>query len=111
MKDVEMLLALRHHAVVGCDREQHEVHPMRTGEHVADEPLMARDVDHARARPVPEREIREPEVDRDAALLLFLATVGILPADRLDHPGLATVDMTAASLTPLVTRPSPPTPS
>src|SRR5260370_28024003 len=93
MQDVEMLLALRHHAVVGCDREQHEVHPMRTGEHVANEPLMARDVDHARARPVPEGEIREPQVDRDAALLLFLETVGILPGERLDQRGLAMVDM------------------
>src|SRR6266851_5725423 len=93
MQDVEMLLALRHHAVVGCDREQYEVHPMRAGKHVADEPLMARDVDHARARPVPEREIREPEVDRDAALLLFLETVGILAGERLDQRGLAMVDM------------------
>src|SRR5216683_2371373 len=97
MKDVEMLLALRHHAVVGCDREQHEVHPMRTGKHVADEPLMARDVDHARARPVPEREIREPEVDRNAALLLFLETVGILISERLDQRGLAMVDMTGGA--------------
>src|SRR5712692_7884780 len=85
MQDVEMLLALRHHAVVGRDREQHEVHPMRTGKHVADEPLMARDVDHARARPVPEGEIREPEVDRDAALLLFLETVVIRPVGPLDR--------------------------
>jgi len=70
---------------------------MRTGKHVADEPLMARDIDHARARPVPEGEIREPEVDRDAALLLLLEAVGVLPGERLDQRGLAMVDMTGGA--------------
>src|SRR6266849_9273296 len=57
----------------------------------------ALDVNHARARPVPEREIREPEVDRNAALLLFLETVGILTGERLDQRGLAMVDMTGGA--------------
>ena len=47
-----MLLALRHHAVVGRDREQHQVDPVRAGQHVADEALVAGDVDHAGARAV-----------------------------------------------------------
>ncbi len=47
-----MLLALRHHAVVGRDREEHQVDAMRARQHVADEALMAGNVDDPRARAV-----------------------------------------------------------
>ena len=52
MEHVEVLLGLRHHPVVGGDREQHQVDTMGARQHVADEALMARDVNHAGARAV-----------------------------------------------------------
>ena len=52
VQDVEVLLGLRHHAVVGGDGEQHEVDAVRAGEHVADEALVAGHVDDADARAV-----------------------------------------------------------
>ena len=93
MEDVEMLLALRHHAVVGRDGEQHEVDSVRAGQHVADEALMAGDVDHARARAVGQGEVGEAEIDRNPALLFFLEAVGVLAGERLDQRGLAVIDM------------------
>ena len=38
-------------------------------------------------------EVREAEVDRDAALLLFLEPVGVLSGERLDEARLAVVDV------------------
>src|SRR5579872_5588811 len=92
-----MLLALRHHAVVGGDGEQHEVDTVRARQHVADEALMPRDIDDARARSVGQREIREAEIDRDPALLLFLQAVGVVAGQRLDERGLAMIDVTGSA--------------
>ena len=66
MKNVEMLLGLRHHAVVGRDREQHQVDAVRPGQHVADEALVAGDIDDAGAGAVGKIQVREPQIDRDA---------------------------------------------
>ena len=42
-----MLACLRHHRVVGRDDQHRQVEARRAGEHVADEPLVAGDVDQA----------------------------------------------------------------
>ncbi len=88
-----MLLGLGHHAVVGCDGEQHEVDAVGAGEHVADEALVAGDVDDAGASAVGQREVGEAEVDRNPALLFFLEAVGVLPGERLDQRSLAVIDV------------------
>ena len=97
MEDVEMLLGLRHHAVVGRDGEQHQVDAVRAGQHVADEALVAGDVDDAGAGAVGQREVGEAEVDRNPALLFFLEPVGVLAGERLDERGLAVIDMTGGA--------------
>ena len=79
-----MLFALRHHAVVGRDGEQHEIDAVRARQHVADEALVAGHVDDAGARAVGQGEVGETEIDRDAALLFFLEPVGVLARERLD---------------------------
>ena len=84
MQDVEMLLGLRHNPVVGCDGEQHEVDAVGAGEHVADEALVAGDVDDAGASAVGQREVGEAEIDRNPALLFLLEAVGVLPGERPD---------------------------
>ena len=97
MQDVEMLLALRHHAVVGRYGEQHQIDAMRAREHVADEALMARDINDTRSGAIGQREIREAEIDRDPALLFLLEAVGVVPGQRLDERGLAVVDVTGST--------------
>src|SRR6202047_3695363 len=93
MQYVEMLLALRHHTVVGSDREQHQVDAVRASQHVADETLVAGDIDHAGARAVGQGEVGEAEIDRNPALFLFLEAVVVLAAERLDQRGFTVIDM------------------
>ncbi len=93
VEDVEMLLGLRHHAVVGRHGEQHEIDAVGAGEHVADEALVAGDVDDAGAGVVGQGEVGEAEIDRDAALFFFLEAVGVLAGERLDERGLAVIDV------------------
>ena len=63
MEDVEMLLGLRHHTVVGGNRQQHQVDTMGAREHVADEALMARHINHAGAGAVGQGEVGEAQID------------------------------------------------
>ena len=93
MEDVEMLLGLRHHAVVGRDGEEHEVDTVGAGEHVADEALVAGDVDDAGAGAVGEGEVGEAEIDRDAALFFFLEAIGVLAGEGFDERGFAVIDV------------------
>ena len=97
MQDVEMLLGLRHHAVVGRHGEQHEIDAVGAGEHVADEALVAGDVDDAGAGAVGQCEVGEAEIDRNPALLFLLEAVGVLPGERLDQRGLAVIDMSGGA--------------
>ena len=101
MKDVQVLDGLRHHAVVGRDREQHQVDAVGAGEHVADETLVPGDVDDAGAPAVRQIERRKAEIDRNAALLLFLQPVGILTGQGLDEAGLAVVDVSGGADDPV----------
>ena len=93
MEHVEVLLGLRHHAVVGRHRQQHQVDAMCARQHVADKPLMAGNVHDAGAGGVGQREVGEAQIDRDAALLFLLEPIGVLAGQRLDQRGLAVIDM------------------
>ncbi len=59
-----------------------------------DELLVAGDVDDPERVAARQVEPREPELDRDAALLLLAETVGVDAGQRLDELGLAVVDVT-----------------
>ena len=93
VKDVEMLDRLRHDPVIGGDGEEHEIDAVGARQHVADESLVPGNVDDARARAVWEIEVREPKVDGDASLLLFLEPVRVLSGERFDEARLAVVDV------------------
>ena len=97
VNDVEVLLGLRHDPVVRRHREQHEVDAVGAGEHVADEALVAGHVDDACLAAVGQRQVREPQVDGDAALLLLLEAVGVLAGEGLDEARLAVVDVAGGS--------------
>ena len=88
-----MLVRLRPGALGRVDHEQEEVDPGRAGDHVADEALVAGNVDHGQPPPVGQLERRVAEVDRDPALLLLGQPVGVLSGQRPDEPRLAVVDV------------------
>ena len=91
--DVEVLAGLRLDGFVGRDHEQHQVDAAHAGQHVLDEALVARDVDEAQAQRGRQLQVREPQVDGDAAPLFFLQPVGVDPGERLHQRGLAVIDV------------------
>ena len=66
-----MLAGLRHDALVRRDDEHHEIDAARAGRHRADEPLVPGDIHHARHGAVGQRQVREPELDRDLSASRF----------------------------------------
>src|SRR3989442_13488466 len=88
-----MLFGLRHQPLVGGDHQEGDVDPGGSGQHVADEALVAGHVYDARLHPVPERQGGEAKVDGDAATLLFFPAVGIDPGEGLHQRRLAVVDV------------------
>src|SRR5262245_28661249 len=92
-----MLLALRHHAIVSRDRKEHQIDAVGARQHVPDKSLVTGNVDDPGASAIGQGEIRESEIDRDAALLFLLQAVGILARERLDQSGLAMIDMTGGA--------------
>ena len=97
MEDVEMLLGLRHHAIVGRDGEEHEIEAVRSGQHVADEALVSGNIDDAGAGPVRKIQMRESQIDRDAPVFFFLQPVRVLSRQGFDETRLAVVDMSGST--------------
>ncbi len=91
--DGEVLAGLGHHALVGGDDEQHQVHAAHAGEHVLDEALVPGHVHDAEVHAAGRDERREAEVDGDAALLLFGQPVGVHAGQAAHERGLAVVDV------------------
>ena len=96
VQNVEVLLGLRHHAVVGRHDQQDEIDAVRAGQHVADEALVPGHVDHAGFDSAG-IEVREAEIDRDTALALLLQPIGVDAGQRLDERRLAVVDVAGSS--------------
>ena len=92
-----MLAGLRHDGFVGRNDQHHHVDAAHAGKHVLDESLVTGHVDEADGRLSIEREIGESDIDRDAALLLFLEPVGINAGERLHERGLAVIDVSCGS--------------
>ena len=91
--DVEVLARLGLDGLVGGDDEEHQIDAADAGEHVLDEPLMAGHVDEAEAQRGRERQVREAEVDGDAAPLFLFEAVGVDAGERLHQRGLAVIDV------------------
>ena len=91
--DREVLERLGTRALAGVDDEQEEVDPRRARDHVADEPLVPRNVDQREPTSVGQVERGVAEVDRDPAPLLLGQPVGVLPGQGPHEPRLAVVDV------------------
>ena len=89
----EMLVGLRHPALGGGDDEHHRGHRADPGEHVRDEPLVARHVDERELSPV-DLGPREAEVDGQAAALLLGEPVGPHAGKPVHERRLAVIDVT-----------------
>ena len=92
-QDFHVLPRLRHDALVRRDQEHRQVDPARARDHLAHEALVAGDVDDADEHVGGERQRREPELDRDAALFLFFEAIGVVAGECFDQFGLAVVDV------------------
>ena len=91
-EDLQVLAGLGHDRVVGRDDQHGQVEARRAGQHVADEPLVARHVDHRQAV-IADLQRREAQVDRDPALLLGRQAVGVDAGQGPHQRRLAVVDV------------------
>ncbi len=92
-----MLPSLRHRTVVGGDHQHGDIDPTDARQHVADESLVSRHIDHAHLATAGQREPGEAEVDGHLALLLFDEAVRVDPGQGADKRRLAMIDMTRRS--------------
>src|SRR5580704_6693901 len=96
-----MLASLRLDGFVGCDYQQHKVNAADAGQHVADETLVAGDIDEAEAQSFAagsgKFKMCETDVDGDATALFFLEAVGVDAGEGLDQRGLAVVDVASGA--------------
>ena len=88
-----MLAGLGHNALVGGDDEQGQVNAADAGQHILDEPLVARHVDDADLAAAGQRHPREAQIDRHLPLLLLREPVGVDVGQRLHQRGLAVVNV------------------
>src|SRR5207302_7315099 len=77
--------------------EQRDIAARRAREHVADEPLVSRDVHDAGLNVLAQGERREAQVDRDSPTLLLLPPVGVDAGEGLHERRLAVVDVTGGA--------------
>ena len=95
--DIKMLFGLGHDPIVGGDRKKNQIDAMRAGQHISNETLMPRHVDNARLRAIGEIQVREAQIDGNAALFFFLEAVGVTTGQDTDQTGLSMVDMSGGS--------------
>ena len=94
VEDVQVLLRLRLPALVGRHDEDGGVDGADPRQHVADEPLVTRDVDDPHLPARRQLEPGETQVDGEAPALLLLEAVRVDAGQRLDERALAVVDVT-----------------
>ena len=91
-----MFAGLRFDRFTRGNDEQRQVDAGRAGEHVADKAFVAGHV-HDADGIVAELEMREADVDGDAAFLLFGQAVAINASQRFDQGGLPMIDVAGSA--------------
>ena len=86
--NVEVLAGLGLDGLVGSNDQQHKVDAANPRQHVADKALMPGHIDESEAEFLAiwriQFQMREADVDRDAATLFLFKSVGINTRKRLD---------------------------
>ncbi len=91
--DLKMFPGLRHDPFIGGDNKGHQVHAHNPGDHVLDKLLMTGDIDNPQTMAAGEVKIGKAQLNRDAALFLFLEPVGFNTGQGPDQTGLAMINM------------------
>ncbi len=94
--NVEVLARLRLDAFIGGYYEQNEIDAACSGEHVADEALVAGNIYEADAD-FAESEKCEADINGDAAALFFFEAIRMSAGERGDECGFAVVDVTGSA--------------
>src|SRR5581483_9669948 len=95
--DVEVLDSLRLDGLVRRDDQQDQINAAHAGQHVAHEELVPGDVHESQAQQVAiarEFEVREAEINGDAAPLFLLQPVGINAGERAHQRALSVINVT-----------------
>jgi hypothetical protein len=92
-KDGQVFARLRHYPFVGGDDQKRDVNADHAGDHLADEPLVSRDVDEAHPLAAGQGEMSVTRLDGDLALLFLLEPVGVDAGKRFGQRRLAVVDV------------------
>ena len=87
-----MLTRLLLDRVIGCHHQQGDIHPSRTGKHIANEFLVTRYIDNSQAI-IFQDEFGESEFDRDATFFFFRKSIRIHAGQLADQRCLAVVDV------------------
>ena len=90
--NVEMLARLRHDRVVRRDDQHGNVDARRTGDHVSNKTLVARNIDNPNLK-ITGLEMRKPEVNRNPAGFFFRQTIRVNAGQLSDQPGLPVVNV------------------
>ncbi len=93
LNDGEVLSRLGHDALVRRHDQQDQIHPGGARQHVPDESLVARYIDHTEENVCPRSVFGEAEVYGDSPLPLLLQSVGIHAGECLDQSRFPMVDM------------------
>ena len=96
-ENVQVLPGLGHKALIRGDDQQHHVDAGGAHEHVVDQPLVSGHVHNAGPLAVGQRQLGKADLNRDAALLLFLQPVRVHAGQGLGQAGLAVIHMAGGS--------------
>ncbi len=94
-QNVEMLVGLRHHAVVGCDHHQRKVDTRGAGEHCVHQALVPGHIDKAQ-HVVTNGDVCVTQLDRNAALDFLGQPIGVASCQSLDQRRLAVIDVASS---------------
>ncbi len=93
VEQLEVLERLRPRPVVGCHDEERGVDLAGPDEHVADQPVVSRDVDEVDLAPVRQPQMGIPDVDRHPPPSFLGQPIGVDPGQGAEERRLAVVDV------------------
>src|SRR5208282_5760928 len=90
----KMLPALGHYSFISSDRHQYHINAPGAGQHIFNEPFMARHVDYSNGKFIRVNNTGKPQVYSNTALFLFFKPVGVNSGKCLYKRTLAVINVT-----------------